>query len=377
MRHMTRHGLSAVLMLATALPAAGQEWRLGAQVGQIHYDGSAAASATTGTSLALAVSRASARDWLGVTAGVPLQDQPAWLVGGLWKQWRQRAEWGIGADISGHAFVQRELATTQNHPLPPLEPAEPDRSGQGAGGEAAILAFAGTGPLRLEVRGGAAGQSSTVADVSTSRLLPLATARGSLALVPVRVSLEGRRWWGADSAHTYAGASAEFARSSFVIWASAGSWLSGGSEGAVLAAGAVLGLSERIQLEGSWREAAFDPLYGSTTARSFSLGMSLRLGDGDVVHAPVPARIENGRAVIRIPSDEVAGAPQIAGDFTGWQPRPMTARDGAWEYSVALGPGVYTYAFVNAAGEWFVPESTPGRRSDGMGGYQAVLIVGE
>ena len=40
-----------------------------------------------------------------------------------------------------------------------------------------------------------------------------------------------------------------------------------------------------------------------------------------------------------------------------------------------LEPGVYRYSFRSESGEWFVPESTPGRRPDGMGGFVAVLVV--
>ena len=106
------------------------------------------------------------------------------------------------------------------------------------------------------------------------------------------------------------------------------------------------------------------------------MGVSYLVSGGRVVSAPIPARYENGRALIRVPASEVAGAPLIAGDFNDWKPQPMVAAGDAWEFTVALAPGVYHYAFVNERGEWFVPESTPGRRSDDMGGHVAVLIVG-
>jgi hypothetical protein len=52
------------------------------------------------------------------------------------------------------------------------------------------------------------------------------------------------------------------------------------------------------------------------------------------------------------------------------------ARDGSrWTYTAHLDPGVYHYSFVGEDGTWFVPESVPGRQSDGMGGYVAVLVV--
>jgi hypothetical protein len=53
----------------------------------------------------------------------------------------------------------------------------------------------------------------------------------------------------------------------------------------------------------------------------------------------------------------------------------MQRRGDAWVYSVTLEPGTYNYAFVDAQGEWFVPEKHPGRKSDGMGGVVAVLVV--
>lgn len=364
-------GVGAVL---ASVPASAQEWRLGAQVGRIHYDGAAATSATTGTSLALGLSRLSMRDWLGATVGLPLEDQPFWLVGGVWKQWRQRGALGLGLDVSGHGFLQREL-DNEDSPLIPIDDPAADRSGEGAGAQAALLGFARTGPFQLEIRGGAAAQTSVVGEVRVSRALPVLSASAGVNARGFEVALEGESWWAVDSVHSYAGVRGQWVHPRGALWATAGSWLEGGAGGAVLGAGLSVPVSERLQVEGSWREEAFDPLYESTTARSFSLGMSLRLGGGDVVHAPVPVRYEQGRAVIRIAASEVVGAPRIAGDFTDWQPQPMEARDGAWEYRAQLAPGVYTYAFVNERGEWFVPESVPGRRSDGMGGYNAVLIV--
>jgi hypothetical protein len=354
-----------------------QEWRAGAQVGRIEYEGSAAGSARTGTSLALSLARTSARDWLSLTAGVPLQDQPAWLVGALWKQWRQAGEWGVGLDVSGHGFVQHDVGADDAEPLPPLTEATPNQSGGGGGGEASALAFAGRGPFQLEMRGGAAGVTSDIGEVRTSRLLPTVTGRLSADVLPVQVALEGRRWWDPDSGgHTYAGASAQLAKRSWQIWASAGSWLAGGSSDPLLAAGGTLAVGSRLQIEGSWREPTFDPLYGSTTSRSFALGASVRVGGSDAVRAPVPARYENGQAVIRLPGTGIQGVPRIAGDFTNWEPQPMQARADGWEFAALLQPGVYSYAFVDEQGQWFVPEDTPGRKSDDMGGYQAVLIVG-
>ena len=67
--------------------------------------------------------------------------------------------------------------------------------------------------------------------------------------------------------------------------------------------------------------------------------------------------------------------PSIAGDFNAWKPAPMERDGDRWVYTVAVTPGVYNYAFVDADGTWFVPEGLPGRKSDGMGGFVAVVVV--
>jgi hypothetical protein len=87
------------------------------------------------------------------------------------------------------------------------------------------------------------------------------------------------------------------------------------------------------------------------------------------------ASVRDGRSVIRLPRADAPGGVSVAGDFSDWQPRPMTAAGSHWELAIALPSGVYRYAFVDAAGRWFVPAGVPGRMDDGMGGHVAVLIV--
>jgi hypothetical protein len=53
----------------------------------------------------------------------------------------------------------------------------------------------------------------------------------------------------------------------------------------------------------------------------------------------------------------------------------MRREGGEWVLDLALAPGVYRYAFVGDAGEWFVPEGYPGRIDDGMGGHVVVMVV--
>jgi Glycogen recognition site of AMP-activated protein kinase len=84
-----------------------------------------------------------------------------------------------------------------------------------------------------------------------------------------------------------------------------------------------------------------------------------------------------GGTVIRLAmADAPAGKVSVAGDFNDWQPVPMRREGHEWVLRLSLTTGVYHYAFRAASGEWFVPASTPGRHDDGMGGHNAVLVVG-
>jgi hypothetical protein len=90
---------------------------------------------------------------------------------------------------------------------------------------------------------------------------------------------------------------------------------------------------------------------------------------------PVPADYHGGMATIRLPVSLSASQPRVAGDFNGWIPAAMESDGRFWSYTVAAKPGVYNYAFVAPDGTWYVPETVPGRKDDGMGGHVAVLVI--
>ena len=109
-------------------------------------------------------------------------------------------------------------------------------------------------------------------------------------------------------------------------------------------------------------------------SRQFSFTRSV-LGGRALPAAPVPARYTGGRATIQLPVASSRTAPGVAGDFNGWKAQPMQRSGKYWTLTIAMPPGVYNYAFVDARGECFVPEKHPGRKDDGMGGHVAVLVV--
>ena len=139
--------------------------------------------------------------------------------------------------------------------------------------------------------------------------------------------------------------------------------------------GSAVTLGGRTTLWGSIRQEARDPLYWNPSRRTWSIGLTQRLGRIPAPLLPV-ARSETGIVVVRLPAgDAPPGLVSIAGDFNSWQAAPMQREAGDWVARLPLAPGVYNYTFRSADGGWFVPVSTPGRRDDGFGGHLAVLVV--
>jgi hypothetical protein len=197
----------------------------------------------------------------------------------------------------------------------------------------------------------------------------------SFAIIPVmrRFDADG------EDVATYAGASAIATSRRGTVWGSVGQWTDVNDVGTQWAAGARVRFHPRVALESIVRRDTFDPLYMQPPQTAWNVGLSVQVG-GPVrpltpLVPPVPAGYVDGRATIQLPVAESRGTPSIAGDFNGWKPAPMKRSGDRWAYTIALAPGVYSYAFVSADGTWFVPESVPGRKEDGMGGHVAVLVV--
>ncbi len=365
----------ALLPLATP-PAAAQEWRLAGQVGRVSYPG--APGGGSATSAVLGLSRTRPRDWVGFSAGLPVDGGPYWGSVAGWRRLQARGPVGFLLDLSAHGFAQGDPQESADRP--PLLPLQPVGSttrvvaGYGAGAEAMAGGFASSRRLGVEVRAGAAGQASEVAGVGSDRLLPAGGLQLAAALAPFTVRAETRGWLDGDTSHAVARGSVEWGRGPLRISGSVGRWLAGGVDETEWAIGASAALGGRVELIAGARGHTFDPLYLTTTDRSAWGGISVRLGRAAVA-PPAPARYEDGRATIRLPAGEARGPVSLAGDFNGWVPAPMRREGGEWVLDVPLAPGVYHYAFVGPDGTWFVPESVRGRRPDGMGGWVAVLVV--
>lgn len=69
---------------------------------------------------------------------------------------------------------------------------------------------------------------------------------------------------------------------------------------------------------------------------------------------------------------------QLAGDFNNWIPTntAFTLVNGKWEVSINLNPGKYSYQLV-VDGKWMLDSSNKDSVSNGMGGYNSLIVVKE
>jgi hypothetical protein len=75
---------------------------------------------------------------------------------------------------------------------------------------------------------------------------------------------------------------------------------------------------------------------------------------------------------VRLPS---ATTVEIMGDFTDWEPVPMTrAPNGEWRVERVITPGTHRVAIRVDAGAWTVPPNLP-RVDDEFGGDVGIVIV--
>jgi hypothetical protein len=201
---------------------------------------------------------------------------------------------------------------------------------------------------------------------------------------PASVQLRGSRYDVrneiADGTYTGAGVTigSSFGPADISVGANAlqrtgGSWEKGGY------AAVGLSLGNGAYLQASASRSVTDLVTGAAGSAGFSVGMSMRLGSGSIGPAPaaaVGAPRSGGRAVRFTLENDDARSVAVAGDFSGWQPRPLSrGDDGEWELELVLDPGVYHYSFVIDGTEWVVPANATGVVDDGFGRKNATIVV--
>jgi hypothetical protein len=367
-----------LVMIAFVQPAFAQQWSVEAQAGRIR---SALDPASAGyESIMVGARYDHINSQFRISVGVPTTaDQPFWgALNGNHRFAFRPAGFLAGLDVAGSALLLqgREHRTQQNNgPLqPPQVVTTPAQSGYAGVLQALPLVGIEGVKVQLHVRGGISHYTSDIADFAYDRTVKLADAQLTFLPTASLMLLPSVRYVAADDGnYTYAGVTAAVGTGAFSFWGSAGSWTNVDSEPMSWAAGANVNVHERVTLTTSARRDPFDPVYGTPAQDSWNVGMVVKLGD--IPSKRLPAVVERGNAVIRLPVSQATSAPRVAGDFNSWKPQPMQRSGSAWIFTIKLDPGVYNYAFVDDQGEWFVPAKHPGRKSDGMGGTVAVLVV--
>ncbi len=383
MRASTRVTLVWIGVATCSVPCAlsAQDWYVSTEAGRIR---SALDPAAATPSVSLGLRFEDLTTGLRLTAGIPTRsDEGLW--GGVGASKRLTVRGGAftaGVDVLGNAFGLLDRSTNSlpvqtPGPFKPPSVPEAQRNGHALAGQAMPLVGFEAGRFHAQARAGVSTYSSRIGGQELDRTVSVADVQ--LTFMPaltVAVSPMFQRYQsGSESAANFVGTSFIAASSSGTVWAMAGMWAADSSPDPQWSAGARLRLHPNVSLEGSARHSTFDPLYLQPAQTSWSVGMSVLLGRAKIVTPPVPAAYTGGKALIRLPVSASKTTPSIAGDFNAWKPAPMQRDGNQWTFTVAVQPGVYHYAFVSSTGAWFVPESVPGRKDDGMGGHVAVLVV--
>ncbi len=359
-------GILAGLLVAASSPLArAQGWSADVSVGRIAYEPIALAEASH-NAVATLLYEASRGHWIYGTGAAPLRPpDPAWgAVGGggrflLPRSTGRRVT--IGADLAGEAFLFRDRVIAQ--------------SGRGGSLEALPFVRVSRGAASVEAGGGVRGQTVSMAGLTDRRAVFESGLRATYEGLAVRT--EGTLRWvrAAEGTFPFVGASVVVGGARAYVTGRAGRWLGETFSSTEWGGGAGVTLGARSTVWVSVRREAPDPLYWNASRRTWSVGLTQRLGARPAAFRPA-ARDAGGDVVIRLPQSEAAGTDLwIAGDFNGWMPVRMAREGDAWVLRLPLSPGVYKYAFRRGAADWFVPASDPTRRDDGMGGHVAVLVV--
>jgi hypothetical protein len=267
----------------------------------------------------------------------------------------------LGAEATYTRGIWRSQVSTlvsgggPNLPLPgmPIGPGAPQRATVTADGDVVVTGGAASllrvaGPATVELRATRLDVRNQVSEGVHAGI----DAALALSLGPVDLAAGVRRW---DSP----GAS--------------------GETGGHLGIGTAFGSGAYVQLIAS--ESITDAVYGTPGGLAISAGVSMRVGHrpiGPPGPVAVGAPAANGRHVVFTLRKPDAGSVAVAGDFSGWEPRPLQrGTNGTWTLEAVLPPGVYHYAFLVDGRDWLVPSSATGIVDDGFGQKNATLIVNE
>lgn len=360
--------LLAPVPFPDALPA--QQWSASVDAGRATFEVGARDIETS--NFVVGVQYAAPALWFGASISPAISgDDPLW--GGLWAAASPalaRGPWTAALDVGGQVYGQDD----------PTELS----SGVGAGAEALPRVSYRVDPVwEIAASGGGQVYYSGFGSEGTEFTRTIGVLEGAVMATPREAPVEIRTFvrhlFAEEAGYTFLGVRGFGVRDRAMAWAGVGTWLSDFIDTTPWDAGAAVRVLDRVWARASVARESFDPLYLSDARTTWSVGASLTLDErpppAAIADVPVAVRSSATPVELRLPRDAAPGPLSVAGDFSGWEPREMRLEDEEWVYRTPLGPGVYHYAFVDSRGEWFVPEGTPGRTPDGMGGWVGVLIV--
>lgn len=355
--------LASLAMCAPA-EATAQGWWVDLSGGQVVYD---PVSTSIGTASAVGTVRyETLRDaQVYGTAAAPLRSgDPLWgAFGGEGRFVPRRVGRGratVGLEWGAHGYLFRDAVI--------------ERNGRGAILEALPFVSLSSGAPTIEFRGGWRGHTLTYAGSTDGRGVFETGARVAYGST-LRAQADTRWVYASEGTYPFVAGTLLYGGTPVQAWVQAGRWLSTDLDDVTWSMGLRVALDRRATLWANVRQEGSDPLYWNVARRSWSIGMTHRLGMAAPRQLPL-VRQDSGDVVIRVRRSEAPGtALWIAGDFNGWEPVPMQPDGRHWIIRLPLGPGVYHYAFRAGVANWFVPAAVAGRQDDGMGGHVAVLVV--
>lgn len=200
-----------------------------------------------------------------------------------------------------------------------------------------------------------------------------------------------------DTAYTDLESSARARRGPLTFEAAIGArvWSRGGGRGVYGEASATYALGERTALIVSGGRYPTDAISGSIAGRYLTAGLRLQSaprrpfvardppaytphgGSNGYAAAAPELRVERAApdAVRLIVQAPLAGAVEIVGDFTDWQPVALQrGADGSWEIVLALSSGLHRIDVRIDGGAWLVPAGTT-PMADDFDGAIGIFVV--
>jgi hypothetical protein len=355
-----------------AAPLAAQGWSASVDAGRATFEAGAREIETS--NFVAGIQYADELLWLGASLSPAASgDDPLW--GGVWAEARpvlRRGRWSGTLDVGAQVYGQDDPSGIT--------------SGLGAGG-AVLPGLSYRLNDAMSVGGSAGGELyySGFGAERTEFTRTVGVVEGRIDATPEDMPIElggtVRHILAEEGGYTLVEARVFGVRDRVAAWAGVGTWLNDQIDTTPWYAGASVRVLRRLWARAGISREAFDPVYLTDARTTWSVGLTLALDErpSGPTPADVPVPVQSGSApvALRLPTAIAPGPVSVAGDFNGWEPVAMRLDGDVWVFSATLEPGVFHYAYVDARGAWFVPEGTPGRAPDGMGGWVAVLIVDE